>query len=132
MATREENLKKINEELEKLSDEQLDWVSGGTIAETVKDTQFLHALGLLDRAYTASEVQSDPFAVQRKIDGAIHLVMGGNHHFYGVGVNTNSANTYELNYIEENEPTQYYTREGFLNLVCSAAGQPGFDVSKYL
>ena len=29
MATREENLKKINEELEKLDDEQLEQVSGG-------------------------------------------------------------------------------------------------------
>ena len=29
MATREENLKKINDELEKLSDEQLDKVAGG-------------------------------------------------------------------------------------------------------
>ena len=30
MATREENLKKINEELEKLSDEELDKVAGGS------------------------------------------------------------------------------------------------------
>jgi len=29
MATREENLKKINEELEKLSDEQLEEIAGG-------------------------------------------------------------------------------------------------------
>ena len=31
MATREENLKKINEELEKLSDEELDKVAGGLL-----------------------------------------------------------------------------------------------------
>ncbi|MBE8949026.1 MAG: hypothetical protein SR3Q1_00275 [Quinella sp. 3Q1] len=31
MATREENLKKINEELEKLDDEELDKVAGGVI-----------------------------------------------------------------------------------------------------
>ena len=31
MATREENLKKINDELEKLSDEQLDNVAGGFV-----------------------------------------------------------------------------------------------------
>ena len=29
MATREENLKKINDELEKLSDEELDGIAGG-------------------------------------------------------------------------------------------------------
>jgi hypothetical protein len=31
VATREENLKKINEELEKLSDEELDKVAGGIL-----------------------------------------------------------------------------------------------------
>ena len=31
MATREENIKKINDELEKLSDEELDKVAGGEI-----------------------------------------------------------------------------------------------------
>ena len=35
MATREENLKKINDELEKLSDEQLEQVAGGTWAQTM-------------------------------------------------------------------------------------------------
>jgi len=30
MATREENLKKINEELEKLDDDELDKIAGGT------------------------------------------------------------------------------------------------------
>ena len=34
MATREENLKKINEELEQLSDEELDKIAGGTYSET--------------------------------------------------------------------------------------------------
>ena len=33
MATREENLKKINEELEKLDDEQLEKVAGGNILD---------------------------------------------------------------------------------------------------
>ena len=33
MATRKENLKKINDELEQLSDEELDNVAGGTNAE---------------------------------------------------------------------------------------------------
>jgi len=50
MATREENLKKINEELEKLDDEQLEKVAGGTWAQTAGDTRFLKDLaGLCDR-----------------------------------------------------------------------------------
>ena len=36
MATREENLKKINEELEKLSDEELEQVSGGDMWDALK------------------------------------------------------------------------------------------------
>ena len=34
MATREEKIKKINEELEKLDDEQLDKVAGGTFHDS--------------------------------------------------------------------------------------------------
>ena len=50
MATREENLKKINEELEKLDDEQLEQIAGGTWAQTAGDTRFLNDLaGLCDR-----------------------------------------------------------------------------------
>ena len=46
MATREENLKKINEQLEKLSDEQLDNVAGGTYNNTAADSRALNELGL--------------------------------------------------------------------------------------
>ena len=44
MATREENLKKINEKLEKLSDEQLEKVAGGTWDQLKRDAFFLNAL----------------------------------------------------------------------------------------
>ena len=50
MATREENLKKINFELEKLTDEELDEVVGGNAAETSNDSRFLNTLnGSTDR-----------------------------------------------------------------------------------
>ena len=42
MATREENLKKINDELEKLSDEELEQVAGGTAQETHMDIMYLN------------------------------------------------------------------------------------------
>ena len=48
MANREENLKKIRDELEKLSDEQLEQVAGGTIPQTVEDSKFLYKHGLVD------------------------------------------------------------------------------------
>ncbi|MBR5913285.1 MAG: hypothetical protein IKZ58_02820 [Selenomonadaceae bacterium] len=44
MATREENLKKINDDLEKLSDEELEQVAGGSYAQTVRDAFFMKAL----------------------------------------------------------------------------------------
>ena len=37
MATREENLKKINDELEKLSDDELEQVAGGSWLESLSD-----------------------------------------------------------------------------------------------
>ena len=46
MATREENLKKINDELEKLDDEQLEQVAGGTHTETYQDVDRFEALGI--------------------------------------------------------------------------------------
>ena len=46
MATREENLKKINAELEMLSDEELDKVAGGTSLESGDDAKKFQALGV--------------------------------------------------------------------------------------
>ena len=48
MTTREENLKKINAELEKLSDEELEQIAGGNITQTADDSQFLYKHGLVD------------------------------------------------------------------------------------
>ncbi len=44
MATREENLKKINDELELMSDEELEQVAGGTLGQTADDSRFLNVL----------------------------------------------------------------------------------------
>ena len=41
MTNREENLKKLNDELEKLSDEELDNVAGGVVATTQSDMEAL-------------------------------------------------------------------------------------------
>ncbi|MBE8952129.1 MAG: hypothetical protein SR1Q7_03160 [Quinella sp. 1Q7] len=50
MATREENLKKINAELETMSDDELDQVAGGECSETANDSRFLNSLnGSCDR-----------------------------------------------------------------------------------
>ena len=46
MATREENLKKINVQLEQLSDEELDNVAGGTYLESADDAKKFQKLGV--------------------------------------------------------------------------------------
>ena len=46
MATREENLKKINAELEQLSDDELEAVAGGTYLESGDDAKKFQALGI--------------------------------------------------------------------------------------
>ena len=46
MTTREENLKKINDELEQLTDEELENVAGGTYNNTAADSRALNELGL--------------------------------------------------------------------------------------
>ena len=47
MATREENLKKINAEPEKMTDEELDQVAGGTYIESSSDAiKFQNELGV--------------------------------------------------------------------------------------
>jgi len=52
MANRKENLKKINGELKKLSDEKLEQVAGGNAEQTSNDSRFLNSLnGSPDRYY---------------------------------------------------------------------------------
>ena len=46
MATREENLKKINDELELMSDEELEQVAGGNYDECVADMKYLRLCGV--------------------------------------------------------------------------------------
>ncbi|MBR4153401.1 MAG: hypothetical protein IKT98_10640 [Selenomonadaceae bacterium] len=56
MATREENIKKINMELEKLTDEELDGVAGGNCYQMADDSRFLNSLnGSCDR-YGATKI----------------------------------------------------------------------------
>ena len=56
MATREENMKKINDELEAMSDEQLEKVAGGNRDELALDTQLFNTMGQRFKAYTLEDI----------------------------------------------------------------------------
>ena len=62
MATRDENLKKINDELEKMSDEELDQVAGGTKMETWRDSD-----ALVKRGFLTHEQSLNSGAVRQKL-----------------------------------------------------------------
>ena len=51
MSKREENLKKINSQLELMSDEELENVAGGTIGQTAGDSKILYDYGLMKKNY---------------------------------------------------------------------------------
>ena len=51
MANRDENLQKINAELEMMSDEELEKVSGGAFKQTSDDSEFLYKHKLMDKSY---------------------------------------------------------------------------------
>ena len=70
MSKREENLKKINSELEKLSDEELEGVAGGNFGETRVDSKILYNHGLMDTSYTGLEVMFSWVSVSSKVDAA--------------------------------------------------------------
>ena len=70
MATREENLKKLNDELEKLSDEELDNVAGGKYYETGADSRFLHDVGLMDERFSNVDVVFDDARISSKVTEA--------------------------------------------------------------
>ena len=60
MATREENLKKLNEKLEKLSDEELEQIAGGLLWPDIRD-------GINPNISTASNQFSNQFDVKKAI-----------------------------------------------------------------
>lgn len=67
MASREENVKKINDELEAMSDDELDQVAGGTYNEVAADSRFLNDLaGLTDR-YGAAKTFFDYASISEEV-----------------------------------------------------------------
>ena len=68
MENREENLKKINAELEQLSDEELENVAGGNISETVEDSRILFDHRLMEDSLGPLNVFLDWVNESRLVD----------------------------------------------------------------
>jgi len=99
MATREEQLKKINAELETMSDEELSMVAGGTKTETANDSRFLNSLnGSCDRYGEYKVSSSTPGSASRleEIKKAWSTV--------GIEVEFNSVNGKENLYFLDDMP----------------------------
>ena len=104
---------------EVLSDEELEGVAGGTLSEMVKDTQFLHALGLMNRDYSAKEIEANEDDVSRLISKAF-----GSKDMWAEAY-IEGEHTYGFGNGREISRAQAYKE--LANRV-----KPGFDYEKYL
>ena len=102
MATREENLKKINEELEKLSDEELEQVAGGSPSESFCDSAFFRFIGLGQAGDNKQRFK------RFGIDYEDHWINGNEYIIDG----------------------QHYPREYALGRILEAIHYPGYDASR--
>ena len=111
MATRDENLKKINDELEKMSDEELENVAGGTYKETAADSRFLNDLaGLCDRfGSTRAFFDTNKVAEEAKsgwgkvgIEFYFRPGVGNKYYLDGKRISRNEAIRYACNKVGKN------------------------------
>ena len=110
----------LNEEV--LSEEELEGVAGGSLSAMVKDTKFLHALGLMDRAYSAKEIKANEYEIGLLINEAFgsqgmwaEAYISGKHSYGGEGISDGSGISRAQAYKE------------LANRV-----KPGFNYKKYL
>ena len=97
MTTREENLKKINNDLEKLDDEQLEQVTGGSFQSTAADSRALQDMGFLIHGRSPSEFND--------------LSSGGKEKFYEVASEVKTIMGKFGIYVDQysdNTPSKYY------------------------
>ena len=108
MGTREENLKKINEETEKLDDEQLDKVTGGNVYQSLMDERFFMSIGI--KMFVDYDPKVDPFSM------------------FGVEVTRYGDDLNEYRIIgADGKPGKKCQRESALGYVLSKVNYPGYN-----
>ena len=119
MANRDENLKKINAELEMLTDDELENVAGGTFNNTAADSRILNKMGFDIKGRSANDL----FWSQSKFRDTAHKV---NLIFSNVGISVDQSwgavsNRY---YFDGKE----ISREQAFKILADKVGQPMPDI----
>ena len=118
MATREENIKKIkdqlHDELEKMSDEELDRVTGGTAYEAAGDSRFLNDLGLCDR-FGPAKAFFYPETVKNAVSAGWKQV--------GVHVITETDFSFGNTYYIDEKLDKQITRQQAFDIACEKFGK---------
>lgn len=111
-----------------MSEEELNGVSGGTIAELVADTQFLHDIGILERSYDVKQIAEHFGLVNEIVNRALY-----NYHF---AIEAERDESTAANWGYRFEYSKYGSkatrRDVFYQKVCAAAGKPDFNYQQYL
>ena len=95
----------------------------------VKDTQFLHDVGLMNKAYDAEYCKGHIGEVDNAILDATAGLLGNHTTIFHIS-SADSANRYLI--CSEGEEDQILTREQFYKCVGSCLGRTDIDYSKYL
>ena len=106
---------------ERLNDEELEEVVGGTANELSRDTVFLKAVGLFDISYKPNQLKG------AKLDNVVGMVNGVlSRYGLKVEVNESIGNRYFEGNLELRSQGEFYRR------ICESLDKPDFNYTKYL
>ena len=113
-----------------MNEEQLDAVVGGTRGQLSCDTKLLNALGIMDHSYEPYYCQTHMSEVEAEVNAALKTLGATKNGAKGFSIQASNegGNNYRVgNWRNPNCP-----RSVMYKMIAEAAGQPNFDVSKYL
>lgn len=113
-----------------MSEEQLENVVGGTRGQLSCDTKLLNALGVMDHFYEPYYCQTHTSEVEAEVNAALKTLGASKHGAknFSIQANLDGDNSYRVgNWANPNCP-----RNVMYKMIAEAAGQPDFDVSKFL
>ena len=115
-----------------MNEEQLDAVVGGTRGQLSCDTKFLNALGVMDHFYEPYYCQTHTSEVAGEINAALKTLGRAKNGAKGFSVQANLEGSNNYRYRVGFWNSHNCSRSAMYKMIAEAAGQPNFDVSKYL